>query len=64
MVVRNNMDRFQLAIDAIRRIPRLRMISDQAIQTFESRLAEHRIYVRQHGEDMPEVAKWKWDGAR
>ncbi len=64
MVVLNNMDRFQLAIDAIRRIPRLRMISDQAIQTFESRLAEHRIYVREHGEDMPEIANWHWDGAR
>jgi xylulose-5-phosphate/fructose-6-phosphate phosphoketolase len=64
MVVLNNMDRFQLSIDALRRIPRLKMISDQAIQTFESRLAEHHVYVRQHGEDMPEIAKWQWDGGR
>ena len=57
MVVLNNMDRYQLAIDAIRRIPRLKMTSDQAIQTFKSKLAEHKIYIRQHGEDMPEVSQ-------
>jgi len=62
MVVLNNMDRFQLAIDAIARIPRLKMTSDQAIQTFEAKLAEHRVYVRQHGEDMPEVVNWQWAG--
>jgi xylulose-5-phosphate/fructose-6-phosphate phosphoketolase len=64
MVVLNNMDRFQLAIDAIRRVPRLKMISDQAIQTFEAKLSEHHVYVRQHGEDMPEIVKWQWDGGR
>jgi xylulose-5-phosphate/fructose-6-phosphate phosphoketolase len=64
MVVLNNMDRFQLAIDALRRIPRLKMSSDQAIQTFEAKLAEHGVYVRQHGEDMPEIANWHWDGDR
>jgi xylulose-5-phosphate/fructose-6-phosphate phosphoketolase len=64
MVVLNNMDRYQLAIDAIRRIPRLKMTSDQAIQTFKSKLAEHKVYTRQHGEDMPEVQNWHWDGDR
>jgi xylulose-5-phosphate/fructose-6-phosphate phosphoketolase len=64
MVVLNNMDRYQLAIDAIRRIPRLKMTSDQAIQTFKSKLAEHKVYIRQHGEDMPEVQNWHWDGDR
>jgi xylulose-5-phosphate/fructose-6-phosphate phosphoketolase len=64
MVVLNNMDRYQLAIDAIRRIPRLKMTSDQAIQTFKSKLEEHKVYIRQHGEDMPEVQNWHWDGDR
>src|SRR5450432_46631 len=64
MVVLNNIDRFQLAMDAIRRVPRLKMISDQAIHTFEAKLSEHHVYVRQHGEDMPEIVKWQWDGGR
>jgi xylulose-5-phosphate/fructose-6-phosphate phosphoketolase len=60
MVVRNNMDRFQLAIDTIRRVPRLRLAGDSAVQIFESKLAEHEQYIVVHGEDLPEVANWRW----
>lgn len=60
MVVRNNMDRFQLAMDAIRRATRVKEPSDQAIQIFQAKLAEHQTYIREHGEDMPEVSGWKW----
>jgi xylulose-5-phosphate/fructose-6-phosphate phosphoketolase len=58
MVVRNNMDRFQLAIDTIRRIPGLK--ADDAVALFQSKLAEHKEYVVSHGEDMPEVVNWRW----
>jgi xylulose-5-phosphate/fructose-6-phosphate phosphoketolase len=61
MVVLNNMDRFQLAIDAMRRVPRLKAASDQVIATFTGKLAEHREYIRIHGEDMPEITNWRWD---
>jgi xylulose-5-phosphate/fructose-6-phosphate phosphoketolase len=61
MVVRNNMDRFQLAMDAIRRATRVKEVSDQAIQIFQAKLAEHQAYIREHGEDMPEVSGWKWE---
>ncbi|HZE82634.1 MAG TPA: phosphoketolase family protein [Candidatus Polarisedimenticolia bacterium] len=58
MVVRNNMDRFQLAIDTIHRIPGLK--ADDAVAMFQSKLAEHKEYVASHGEDMPEVVNWRW----
>jgi xylulose-5-phosphate/fructose-6-phosphate phosphoketolase len=58
MVVRNNMDRFQLAIDTIHRIPGLK--AEQAVALFESKLAVHKEYVTSHGEDMPEVVSWRW----
>jgi xylulose-5-phosphate/fructose-6-phosphate phosphoketolase len=58
MVVRNNMDRFQLAIDTIRRIPGLK--ADDAIAVFQGELAKHKEYVAAHGEDMPEVVNWRW----
>ncbi|HEY6349712.1 MAG TPA: phosphoketolase family protein [Candidatus Angelobacter sp.] len=61
MVVRNNMDRFQLAIDAIGRVARLKGKADEAIQLFKRKLAEHGQYIREHGEDMPEVREWKWE---
>jgi xylulose-5-phosphate/fructose-6-phosphate phosphoketolase len=60
MVVLNNMDRYQLAIDALKRVPRVKVSSDHAIQKFEDKLREHKQYIRIHGEDMPEVANWRW----
>ena len=61
MVVLNNMDRFQLALDAIRRIPRLKNLSDKATEKYYAELQRHKIYVSEHGEDLPEVKNWKWN---
>jgi xylulose-5-phosphate/fructose-6-phosphate phosphoketolase len=58
MVVRNNMDRFQLAIDTIHRIPGLK--ADDAVAVFEGELAKHKEYVVAYGKDMPEVENWRW----
>ena len=60
MVVRNNMDRFQLAIDALGRVSPRKENADQAVQIFQKKLDEHHVYIRQHGQDMPEVQNWKW----
>jgi xylulose-5-phosphate/fructose-6-phosphate phosphoketolase len=61
MVVRNNMDRFQLAMDAIRRVPRLKGKADTLLQTLSEKLVEHKQYIHEHGEDMPEVRLWRWE---
>ncbi|HKR32430.1 MAG TPA: phosphoketolase family protein [Terriglobales bacterium] len=60
MVVLNNLDRFQLALDAIRRIPRLKNISDKATERFYAMMQKHKLYVSEHGEDLPEVRNWRW----
>ena len=60
MVVLNRMDRFTLALDAIRRVPRLKSIADKATQRFTEAMQRHKLYVSEHGEDMPEVANWRW----
>ncbi|HEV2990362.1 MAG TPA: phosphoketolase family protein [Candidatus Angelobacter sp.] len=62
MVVLNNMDRFQLAIDAIRRAQVLGDTAQATIKLFQAKLAEHHDYIREHGEDMPEIREWKWKG--
>jgi len=61
MVVLNNMDRFQLAMDAIRRVPRLKGKADTLLQTLSEKLVEHKQYIHEHGEDLPEVRLWRWE---
>lgn len=63
MVVMNEVDRFHLAMDAIARVPGLAATASQARQRWRDRLIEHRRYVTQHGEDLPEVRDWSWQRA-
>ena len=59
MVVLNDLDRFHLVIDAIERIPQLQKIGDAVAQTMRDKLIEHRKYVCEVGDDLPEVKNWK-----
>jgi xylulose-5-phosphate/fructose-6-phosphate phosphoketolase len=60
MVVLNNLDRYQLALDAIRRIPRFGGEVQKATERYWSTMERHKLYVSEHGEDMPEVQNWRW----
>jgi xylulose-5-phosphate/fructose-6-phosphate phosphoketolase len=60
MTVLNQVDRYNLAIDVIDRVPRLRDVSAHAREWLRNKLIEHRRYIRVHGEDMPEVREWEW----
>jgi xylulose-5-phosphate/fructose-6-phosphate phosphoketolase len=61
MVVRNTLDRYHLAADVIDRVPRLGNIAAYTKQAMRDKLIEHKHYIAQHGQDMPEVSSWKWD---
>ena len=60
MVVLNNLDRYQLALDAIRRIPRLKDQVEAATARYWTTMQRHKLYVSEHGQDMPEVENWHW----
>ena len=60
MTVMNQVDRFDLAIDVIDRVPRLQPRAGHVREALRNKLIEHRIYVRRYGEDMPEVREWQW----
>jgi len=60
MCVRNRIDRFDIAIDVIDRVPRLQPISAHYRERLRNKLIEHRQYIHIHGEDMPEIAGWQW----
>ena len=62
MTVLNNMDRFQLAFDAIRRIQRLGPIVGRESDRLQDSHQRHKAFVMENGEDMPEVRDWKWNG--
>ncbi len=60
MCVLNQIDRFNLAIDVLDRVPRLANISGPLLQELRHKLIDHKHYVCTHGEDMPEVQDWRW----
>jgi xylulose-5-phosphate/fructose-6-phosphate phosphoketolase len=62
MTVRNDLDRFHLFGDVIDRVPSLGSRVAYAKQAIRDKLIDHRNYIRQHGDDMPEVKEWKWGG--
>ena len=60
MVVLNNLDRYQLALDAIRRIPRFSNQVDKATARYWAKIEQHKRYITENGDDMPEVRDWRW----
>ncbi len=63
MVVLNRLDRYRLALDAISRVPRLADRVPAETARYWSTMQKHKLYVSEHGEDMPEVRDWKWHRA-
>jgi len=62
MVVMNDLDRFHLVGDVIDRVASLGPVAAYAKQSIRDKLIEHRQYIHAHGEDLPEVRDWHWEG--
>ena len=62
MVVLNNLDRFQLALDAIKRIPRFNHLVESETARYWNTMQRHKNYISEHGEDLPEILNWQWQG--
>ena len=60
MTVLNGIDRFTLAMAALERVPRISGASGHLVQHLRDRLVDHAAYVRDHGQDMPEIRDWRW----
>ena len=62
MAVLNDIDRFHLVKDVIERVPGLRARCAGLAQLIDGKLASHKRYIEQYGDDMPEIRDWRWSG--
>jgi len=60
MLVRNNLDRYNLVADVVHRVPKLGYMAAYTRQFVRDKLIDHKQYIVKYGEDMPEIRNWKW----
>jgi xylulose-5-phosphate/fructose-6-phosphate phosphoketolase len=60
MTVLNDLDRFHLASDLVDRVPRLQRVGGHFQQFVRDKLVEHKNYIHQFGDDLPEIKNWTW----
>lgn len=60
MTVLNGLDRFHLVMNAIDRLPQTGIKGLELKQKLNEKLIEHRQYINEFGEDMPEIRDWRW----
>jgi xylulose-5-phosphate/fructose-6-phosphate phosphoketolase len=62
MCVRNDIDRYHLALDVIDRVPSVGPDAAYVRQELRDKLIDHREYIAEHGDDPPEIRDWAWGG--
>ncbi|MBQ3921551.1 MAG: phosphoketolase, partial [Firmicutes bacterium] len=59
MRVQNGIDRFTLVLKALYKLD-LGNRDSYLIQSMKDKLIEHKHYIAEYGEDLPEIRDWKW----
>ncbi len=60
LAIQNQVDRFTLAIDAIDRVPSLKLRGSHAREALMNQQIDCRHYAYEEGIDLPEIVNWKW----
>jgi xylulose-5-phosphate/fructose-6-phosphate phosphoketolase len=60
LAIENQVDRFNLAIDVIDRVPRLKDTGAHIKEWLKNQIVEHLNYAHEHGIDKPEITNWRW----
>ena len=61
MKVQNKLDRFHLVMDALKYLPQLGDKRSALNEWCKNKLIEHKEYISEYGEDLPEIKNWKWE---
>jgi len=61
MTVLNELDRFHLVESALARLTGTGEPEQRLMATMREKLVDHARYIRQFGEDLPEIRNWQWD---
>jgi len=60
LAMNNQIDRFNLVIDVIDRVPSLGSRAAHVKERMKEEILRHRAYAHIHGMDTPEVTNWRW----
>lgn len=60
LAILNQVDRFDLVIDVIDRVPRLQAKAAHLKEKMKNEIILNLRYAREHGTDRPEIAEWVW----
>ncbi len=60
MRVQNAIDRFHLVMDVVNNLPQLGNRGAFLLQLMRDKLVEHKQYIAEYGQDLPEIRAWKW----
>jgi xylulose-5-phosphate/fructose-6-phosphate phosphoketolase len=62
LAILNQVDRFDLAIDVIDRVPRLRSMGAHVKEWLKGQIIDSINYAHSEGIDKEEIRNWKWEG--
>jgi xylulose-5-phosphate/fructose-6-phosphate phosphoketolase len=62
LAIRNQVDRFTLAMDVIDRVPKLQGCGAHLKEWLKGQIIESIDYAFTEGQDKPEIRNWKWSG--
>lgn len=60
LAINNQIDRFNLVIDAVNRVPELGSRGAYVKERMQNEIIDHVNYARLHGEDKPQTSNWTW----
>jgi xylulose-5-phosphate/fructose-6-phosphate phosphoketolase len=60
LAIRNQVDRFNLSIDVMDRVPRLQARGAHVKQWLQNQIIDSISYAYREGLDKPEIRDWKW----